>query len=63
VAAGQGVALVPECTQSLMNKGVTYRPLVDLDAYAQLLVLTRAEGRSLMVEAFMKVIDELLYIR
>lgn len=32
VAAGQGVALVPACTQSLMNKGVTYRPLAEVDA-------------------------------
>ncbi|NWE16701.1 LysR family transcriptional regulator [Pseudomonas yamanorum] len=63
VAAGQGVALVPACTQSLMNKGVTYRPLVDLDAYAQLLVLTRTDGRSLMVTAFLTVIDELLQAR
>lgn len=63
VAAGQGVALVPECTQSLMNKGVTYRPLVDLDAYARLLVLTRNDGSSLMVTAFLNVIDELLQTR
>lgn len=63
VAAGQGVALVPECTQSLRNKGVTYRPLTDPDACAQLLVLTRAEGRSLLVEAFMAVIDERLQSR
>jgi DNA-binding transcriptional LysR family regulator len=63
VAAGQGVALVPECTQSLMNKGVTYRPLVDADAYARLLVLTRNGGSSLMVTAFLNVIDELLQAR
>ncbi|MFC6301284.1 LysR family transcriptional regulator [Pseudomonas sp. CCM 7893] len=63
VAAGQGVALVPECTQSLMNKGVTYRPLADPDACAQLLVLTRAEGRSLLVEAFMAVINKRLQAR
>ncbi|KAA0943434.1 LysR family transcriptional regulator [Pseudomonas sp. ANT_H14] len=63
VAAGQGVALVPECTQSLMSKGVTYRPLTDPDACAQLLVLTRMQGRSLLVEAFMTVIDEVLLAR
>ncbi len=60
VAAGQGVALVPECTMSLARKGVTYRPLADPDAYAQLLILTRAQGRTLLVEAFMAVVDELL---
>lgn len=63
VAAGQGVALVPECTQSLMSKGVTYRPLTDPDACAQLLVLTRMQGRSLLIEAFMTVIDEVLLAR
>jgi hypothetical protein len=36
---------------------------VDLDAYAQLLVLTRTDGRSLMVTAFLTVIDELLQAR
>ncbi|WP_168232340.1 LysR family transcriptional regulator [Pseudomonas veronii] len=58
VAAGQGVALVPACTQSLMNKGVTYRPLVEVDARAKLLVLTRKEESNLSVQAFMAVIDE-----
>ncbi|MGY2200452.1 LysR family transcriptional regulator [Pseudomonas gingeri] len=60
VAAGQGVALVPACAQALAKKGVTYRPLADPGACAPLLVLTRAQGRSLLVEAFMGVIDELL---
>lgn len=59
VAAGQGVALVPHCTRTLAKKGVTYRPLADPDACAPLLVLTRAQGRGLLVEAFMGVIDEL----
>lgn len=63
VAAGQGVALVPQCTQTLVKKGVTYRPLADPEACAQLLILTRTRGRSLLVEAFMGVIDELLQAR
>lgn len=63
VAAGQGVALVPECTQSLMNKGVTYRPLVERDACAQLLVLTRTETQSVQVDAFLAVIARSLHIR
>lgn len=58
VAAGQGVALVPDCTRSLMNTGVTYRPLTDADACAPLLVLTQAQGASPMVEAFLTVIDD-----
>jgi len=63
VAAGQGVALVPACTQSLMNKGVTYRPLVEVDACAQLLVLTRTETKSVLVDAFLAVIAQPLHTR
>ncbi|OPA91679.1 LysR family transcriptional regulator [Pseudomonas fluorescens] len=63
VAAGQGVALVPQCTQSLMNKGVTYRPLVEPDACAQLLVLTATETKSVLVDAFLAVIAEALHTR
>ena len=63
VAAGQGVALVPECTQSLMNKGVTYRPLAEVDACAQLLVLTRTETKSVLVDAFLAVIAQPLHTR
>lgn len=60
VAAGRGIALVPRCTQTLAKKGVTYRPLTDPGATAQLLVLTRKQGRSQLVDAFMGVLDELL---
>ncbi|POA29318.1 MULTISPECIES: LysR family transcriptional regulator [unclassified Pseudomonas] len=60
VAAGQGVALVPQCTRTLAKKGVTYRPLADPEACAQLLILTRTQGRTLLVEAFLGVVDELL---
>ena len=63
VAAGQGVALVPECTQSLMNKGVTYRPLVEGDACAKLLALTRKEEKKRSIQAFMAVIDEVAKAR
>lgn len=63
VAAGQGVALVPACTQSLMNKGVTYRPLVEADACAQLLVLTPTARQSALIDAFLAVIEEVLPIR
>ena len=60
VAAGQGVALVPACTQSLMNKGVTYRPLAEVDACAQLLVLTRKQEHNLLIQAFMNVINRVI---
>ncbi|MCU1783767.1 LysR family transcriptional regulator [Pseudomonas sp. 13B_2.1_Bac1] len=60
VAAGQGVALVPACTRSLMNKGVTYRPLVEADACAPLLVLTPTHRHSVLVDAFLAVIAEVM---
>ena len=63
VAAGQGVALVPQCTQSLMNKGVTYRPLVEVDACAQLLVLTPTASKSVLVDAFLSVMTQALHTR
>lgn len=60
VAAGQGVALVPECTRTLAKTGVVYRPLDEANARVHLLMLTRTQGRSLLVEAFMGVVDEVL---
>ncbi|MEX5626382.1 LysR family transcriptional regulator [Pseudomonas marginalis] len=63
VAAGQGVALVPACTRSLMNKGVTYRSLVEADACTRLLVLTPTERHSVLIDAFLAVIGEALHIR
>ncbi|MCF5547868.1 LysR family transcriptional regulator [Pseudomonas salomonii] len=60
VAAGQGVALVPECTRSLMNKGVTYKPMVEVDACAQLLVLTPAARKNLLADAFLAVLAQVL---
>ncbi|MDT3228215.1 LysR family transcriptional regulator [Pseudomonas sp. rhizo25] len=63
VAAGQGVALVPDCTQSLMNTGVTYRPMQEVDACAQLLVLTPASARSVLADAFLGVLEQSLHTR
>ncbi|MBA1230506.1 LysR family transcriptional regulator [Pseudomonas viridiflava] len=60
VAAGQGVALVPECTRTLAKTGVVYRPLNEPEACVHLLMLTRTQGRSLLVEAFMGVVGEVL---
>ena len=59
VAAGQGVALVPRCTQTLARTGVTYRPLLATEASAPLLVLTRQHGRGPLVERFLNVLEEL----
>lgn len=61
VAAGQGVALVPECTRSLMKKGVTYKPIVEPDACAQLLVLTPTARKNVLAEAFFAVLAQALH--
>ncbi|MFV3016626.1 LysR family transcriptional regulator, partial [Pseudomonas sp. KHB2.9] len=47
----------------LMNKGVTYRPLVEVDACARLLVLTPTERPSALVDAFLSVIGEASLLR
>ncbi|WP_248749602.1 LysR family transcriptional regulator [Pseudomonas sp. MWU15-20650] len=60
VAAGQGVALVPDCTQSLMNKGVTYKPMLEADACAQLLVLTPTARKNALADAFLAVLGQSL---
>ena len=63
VAAGQGVALVPECTQGLRNKGVTYKPMAEADAYAQLLVLTPTARKSVLADAFLAVLAQSSHTR
>ncbi|UXV21234.1 LysR family transcriptional regulator [Pseudomonas fluorescens] len=63
VAAGQGVALVPECTQGLMNKGVTYKPMAEVDACAQLLVLTPTARKSVLADAFLAVLAQSSHTR
>ncbi|ANF84984.1 LysR family transcriptional regulator [Pseudomonas antarctica] len=63
VAAGQGVALVPECTQGLRNKGVTYKPMAEVDACAQLLVLTPTARKSVLADAFLAVLAQSSHTR
>jgi DNA-binding transcriptional LysR family regulator len=60
VAAGRGIAVVPQCTQALVKRGVTYRPLAEPSATAPLLVLTRKRERSPLVKAFVEVIEQTL---
>ncbi|MEE1890792.1 LysR family transcriptional regulator [Pseudomonas carassii] len=60
VAAGRGVAVVPQCTRSLVWRGVTYLPLAEPGACAPLLVLTRRHERSPLVRAFVGVIEQTL---
>ncbi|KWV89110.1 hypothetical protein PFLmoz3_02009 [Pseudomonas fluorescens] len=42
---------------------MVYRPLADPEAWVHLLILTRSPSRSLLVEAFMGVVEELLRSR
>ncbi|MCJ7959576.1 MAG: LysR family transcriptional regulator [Pseudomonas sp.] len=63
VAAGRGVAVVPQCTQTLVKRGVTYRPLAEPGATAPLLVLTRKRERSPLVKAFVEIIEQILQAR
>lgn len=58
VAAGRGVAVVPQCTQTLVKRGVTYRPLAEPGATAPLLILTRKRERSPLVKAFVETIEQ-----
>ncbi|MDF9619483.1 LysR family transcriptional regulator [Pseudomonas entomophila] len=60
VAAGRGVAVVPQCTRTLVRSGVTYLPLDEPGATVPLLVLTRRHERSPLVRAFVEVIERTL---
>lgn len=62
VAAGRGVAIVPQCTQTLVKRGVTYRPLAEPSATAPVFVLTRKRERSPLVKAFVEVIEQTLQV-
>jgi len=58
VAAGRGVAVVPQCTQTLAKRGVTYLPLTEAGATAPMLVLTRKRERSPLVKAFVEIMEQ-----
>lgn len=49
VAAGAGVALVPEPVRSLALDGVTFRPLADVEQRTELVLATRADETSTAV--------------
>ena len=49
VAAGTGVALVPEPVRSLALEGVVFRPLSDVDQRTDLVLATRADETSVTV--------------
>ncbi len=57
VAAGIGVALVPEPVRSLALEGVVFRPLADVDQSTDLALATRAGELSAAVAHVVEVID------
>lgn len=56
VAAGMGVALVPEPVRSLAVEGVVYRSLADIDQRTELMLALRSERHPATVERVAKVI-------
>jgi DNA-binding transcriptional LysR family regulator len=56
VAAGMGVALVPEPVRSLALDGVAFRPLSDVDQRTELVLATRADELSPTVTSVVNVI-------
>jgi DNA-binding transcriptional LysR family regulator len=59
VAAGLGVALVPECLKNLSRPGIVYRPLVDPTPVADVQMIYRRD-RSAVVERFIAFSREFL---
>jgi DNA-binding transcriptional LysR family regulator len=58
VAAGIGVALVPEPVRSLALAGVTFRSLTDVDRRTDLVLATRADDTSAAVTRVVELIVE-----
>lgn len=57
VAAGMGVALVPESLRNLRRKGLVYRPLKQLETVS-LAVAWREGAMTGVLRSFLKVVDE-----
>lgn len=60
VAAGRGVALVPESVQHLQLTGATYRPLVRPEPTVELAFAHRRDDTSPLVREVLAVLDELI---
>jgi DNA-binding transcriptional LysR family regulator len=59
VAAGLGVALVPECVRNLSRPGVVYRPVAEPAPVADVIMVYRSD-RSAVVDSFMALARDLL---
>ncbi len=58
VAAGSGVALVPESAEALGRRGVVYRPLRGATTRAELAAVWRREDRAPVLHAFLAALGE-----
>lgn len=58
VAAGIGVALVPEPVRSLAVEGVAFRALSDVEHRTELVVATRSEGSSAAVDQVVRAVRD-----
>ena len=58
VAAGMGVALVPQSVQNLVRAGVVYRPLEERTPGIEIAALWRERDRSPVLRAFLDVVGE-----
>lgn len=52
MAAGNGVALVPESAEALRRRGVAYRPLLGAAESAELIAILRREANGPVLQAF-----------
>jgi len=63
VAAGIGIALVPESVQNLRRSGVTYRAFAPPSPTTELMVVRRVDDSSPAVDAFLEIVRERMLIR
>jgi DNA-binding transcriptional LysR family regulator len=59
VAAGIGVALVPESLQNLSRKGLVYKPLAGVTPKLELAVAWRREDKSPLLASFLSVVRKM----
>jgi len=59
VVAGCGVAILPECLQSLNVPGIRYRPLTDERAVSELKIMVRQSDRSNCLRQFVARVREM----
>ncbi|WP_430513348.1 LysR substrate-binding domain-containing protein [Pannonibacter phragmitetus] len=59
VAAGLGVAVVPQSVRNLLMPGVVYKPLADVEETANISLVYQVERQSPALELFLSCLDDL----